>query len=62
MYNYTRTVPQQPPALIVSIEHSVGTETTLSGASGRSRGIMAAPSDLLVEATHGAGLLTGTDG
>jgi hypothetical protein len=35
---------------------------TLSGASGRLRGIMAVPSDLLAEATHDTGLLTGHDG
>ena len=33
----------------------------LSGASGRLRGIMAFSSDLLVEAAHGTGLLTGHD-
>jgi hypothetical protein len=31
----------------------------LSGASGRSRGIMAAHSDLRAEVVHGTGLLTG---
>jgi hypothetical protein len=34
----------------------------LSGASGRLRGIIAAPSDLLAEATDDTGLLTGHDG
>jgi hypothetical protein len=33
----------------------------LSGASGRLRGIMAFSSDLLAEAIHGTGLLTGDD-
>ncbi len=33
----------------------------LSGASGRLRGIMAFSSDLLAEALHGTGLLTGDD-
>ena len=32
---------------------------TLSGASGRPRGIMAAHSDLRAEVVHGTGLLTG---
>jgi hypothetical protein len=45
--------------------HSLGlagySAKSLSGASGRLRGLMAAPCDLPVEATHGIGLLTGND-